>query len=99
MSAIDKTTRAALLHAYDRHRLRQWLLIAAGTVILAAAVLISAGLGVESMGPLKTLRALLSPVLPERWHADIGPIQIAVLYNLRMPRAVMAIIGGASQGS
>ena len=96
MSSVETTSRAALLRAYDQHRAKQWLLISAGLVAVLVTALISTGLGVQSIGPLRTLRALLSPVLPEQWRTDIGPTQIAILYNLRLPRAFMAIIGGAA---
>lgn len=93
--ATDATSRAALLKGIYRHRARQWYLIVGGLAVLAVASLISTSAGVESMAPGRTLRALLSPFLPERWYADVTPMQIAILQNLRLPRTVMAIIGGA----
>ncbi|NOT27931.1 MAG: iron ABC transporter permease [Acidobacteria bacterium] len=87
--------RAALRAELDRHRLRQWLLIVAGLVILALVSLASISLGVESMSPLAAIRVILAPLLPVNWRGEISDVQVAILQNLRLPRTLMAIVGGA----
>jgi iron complex transport system permease protein len=88
-------SRAALKDALRRASAGRWLLIAGALGLLVAAVLTSAGLGVESIGVDRTIRALFSPWLPARWYADIPPMQLAILRNLRLPRTLMAVISGA----
>jgi len=87
--------RAELLALLRRHRLRQRMLIFAGLALLILAALASTGLGVETLPIGKTLRALLAPLLPPEDVADITQTQILVLQQLRLPRTVMAMIGGA----
>jgi iron complex transport system permease protein len=89
-------SRAELSRKWSRQRARQLLLIGLGLLALASAMALSVSLGVSVMRPGVVVRALLSPLLPAAWYADIPAVQIAVLYNLRLPRAVMAIIGGAA---
>ena len=88
-------SRADLDLAFRRHLARRIAVIAAGLAVLLAAVVASASLGVESMGPWDTLRALLSPILPGGWYADIPGTQILVLQQLRLPRTAMAVVAGA----
>jgi len=88
-------SRAELLSALSRVRLRQALLVGTALVGLALLVLISAGTGVESMPPGQTLRALLAPLLPAMALDDLTATQIAVVHELRLPRIAMGLVCGA----
>lgn len=88
-------TRAELLFAIARQQLRQGLLCALVLALLAAVVLLSAGLGVQALSPSQTLRAIFSPWLPAEMLGDLNATQIAVVQNLRLPRIAMAIVCGA----
>jgi iron complex transport system permease protein len=79
-----------------RHRhARRWLAFCVAGALLLVVAMVSTGFGVQTLGAGETVRALLSPLLPARWYAGIGPMQIAVLWDLRLPRTVIAIVGGA----
>ena len=88
--------RDALERAVRRYVARRIILIGAGLMLLILAVLISVGAGVDQMSIGKTARALLAPMLPKDWTTDISALQITVLYSLRLPRTIMAVVGGAS---
>lgn len=90
-----RLSRDALRDAIARARTRQWLVIATGAMMLAVVAIASVGLGVESLGMRRTLLALLAPWLPADWLVDVTPTQVAILRNLRLPRTLMAVIGGA----
>jgi len=89
------TASVDLEKAVRRQRRRQWGFILGGLVLLVLTALASTSLGVDTIGLGKTLRILLSPLLPEGWSADLPPMQVMVVEKLRLPRTVMAIIGGA----
>lgn len=88
-------TRAELEALLGRHYARRMAILLAGVALLVLAVVISTGLGAESMGFAKTARALLAPLLPPDAVADIAPVQIAVIQQLRLPRTLLAVVGGA----
>lgn len=88
-------TGPALDEALDRHELKQLGLLAAGAALLGAAVVLSVSLGVESMSLWDTTRGVLAPLLPADWSAGISTVQLQVLQNLRLPRTLMAVVGGA----
>ncbi|WP_103098898.1 FecCD family ABC transporter permease [Novosphingobium guangzhouense] len=51
--------------------------------------------GVQHM-PLTTgLKAMIAPLLPAGWRADVPPSYQAILLTLRLPRTLLAIIAGA----
>lgn len=93
--AVDIVSREALRGAIARARMRQWLCIGTGLGLLGAAIVASVSLGVESIGVSRTLRALFAPWLPADWSTDVTATQRAILLNLRLPRTLMAVIGGA----
>lgn len=94
-AAVPSTDRAALAAAMRREAMARWALIAGGVVALFVVAVASAGLGVESIGISATFRVLFSPLFPDAWIADVPPMQVAILRNLRLPRTVMAVVGGA----
>jgi iron complex transport system permease protein len=95
MTSTSVISRRALSQSIAHARRRQWLLIAAVIGLVALAAIASVGLGVESMGIGRTVRALLAPWLPAAWTADVTATQRAILVDLRLPRTLMAVIGGA----
>lgn len=103
MSAADipvavpgQLTRVALDRALARSRLRQAVLIVLGLAALALALLAAVMLGTQTIAPDRVLRALLAGILPVDLPADMSRSQVQVIWNLRLPRAVMAIVGGAA---
>lgn len=93
---MSDASREALEAAFDRRRLRSWLIMASGLAMLLIAVAASTGFGVQSLRFDQIIRALLAPVLPHEWLADISPVQVEVVQKLRAPRTLLAAIGGAS---
>jgi iron complex transport system permease protein len=93
---MTTAVRDELSRGLSRHRAHQRLLLALGVAVLASTMVLSVSLGVSTMPPGVTIRAMLSPLLPAGWYADIPAVQIAVLYNLRPPRTIMAVVGGAA---
>lgn len=93
---VSSDDRAVLEEAFRRHRLRRWLIMATGVVVLVAAIIASTGLGVQSLSLGQSARALLAPLLPTDWTLDLSPLQIDVVQKLRAPRTLLAAIGGAS---
>src|SRR5262245_34256172 len=92
----DRTgSRDVLRTSIAQARRRRWLIVAAGVALLLTAALASVSLGVESLGLRRTIAGLLAPWLPGAWTAGVTPTQIAILRNLRLPRTLMAAIGGA----
>jgi iron complex transport system permease protein len=94
-ATADSVSREALRGAIVRARTRQWLCIGAGLGLLGVAIVASVSLGIESIGVSRTLRALFAPWLPAAWSTDVTATQRAILLNLRLPRTLMAVIGGA----
>lgn len=94
-SARERPSRTALRHAIRAAHTRQWWLITAGLLLLLLVTFLSVSLGVQSIGFGRIVRGLFAAWLPHDWTADIPPTQIAILQNLRLPRTVMAVIGGA----
>ncbi len=94
--ATDEPTARQLLEAAAKgHLARRVFLIAAGLVLTLVAALASLSAGVNELGLGGAARALLAPLLPDGWITQVTPLQSAVLYQLRLPRTLMAIIGGA----
>lgn len=93
---MTEVSRDQLEAAFDRHRRKRWLITAAGVAVLLISIALSTGLGVQTLRFDQTVRALLEPVLPHSWLADIPSVQIEVVQKLRAPRSLLAAIGGAS---
>lgn len=91
----DVQVREMLSRNLVRHHARQWTMLAAGFGVLLAGLMLSVSLGVATMTPSAILKGLLAPLLPTNLLTDVPAVQIAVLQNLRLPRALMAILGGA----
>lgn len=93
---MSQEARTALEEAFRRHRLKRWLVMAAGIAVLVVAIAASTGLGVQSLTFGQSVRALLAPMLPTVWLGDLSTLQIDVVQKLRAPRTLLAAIGGAS---
>lgn len=87
--------RNDLQAAMARQHLKQALLGAIVLLLLMTVVLLSAGLGVQGFSPSQTLRAILAPWLPESALTDLSATQIAVVWELRLPRTAMGLVCGA----
>lgn len=87
--------RAGLEQAWRHERRRRWVFIAAGLFLLAISVLLSISLGVQSLGVRDVALTLFAPLLPASWTSDLSATQVAIIRNLRLPRTMMAVIGGA----
>lgn len=94
-AAESAPTRADLLSALARLRLRQAVMTGAALLLLVFVVLSSARSGVESLTWAQALRALLAPLLPAATLSDLGATQVAVVQSLRLPRIAMGLICGA----
>lgn len=80
--------------AYRRTAALKVLFLVVGTVAVAVVAVFAASLGAASLGVGEVFRAVAAKLLPfasfkTRWLAQ------AVVWDLRMPRILMAIIGGA----
>lgn len=91
----DAQTRARLSRGFVQQAARQWVTLGIGIAILIVVFILSLVLGVSTTAPGVVVRALFAPLLPAHLVADLPPVQVAVLLNLRLPRALMAIVGGA----
>lgn len=89
-------TRADLDRALARSRLRQAVVLGLGLAVLVVAALASTMLGTQTIAPDRVVRALLSGILPVDLPADMSRSQVQVIWNLRLPRTLMAIVGGAA---
>jgi iron complex transport system permease protein len=88
--------RAVLDRALRRSRTRQATLIGLGLAVLALAALAAVMLGTQTIAPGRVLRALAAGVLPVDLPDGMSRSQVQVIWNLRLPRTVMAIVGGAA---
>jgi iron complex transport system permease protein len=70
--------------------------LGAAAAVLAAAVLVAAFVGAADLNPLATAAALADKVLPfARLPSSLGPLDKAVLFQIRLPRVVLgAVVGG-----
>lgn len=75
-AAASRTRRALIATAF-------------GALTLVALVILSAGLGLVSISPLDTVRALL-------FRAGVDPQHSAVIWTIRAPRIVVAALVGAA---
>ena len=70
--------------------------LGAAAAVLAAAALVAAFVGAADLNPLATAAALVDKVVPfARLPSSLGPLDRAVLFQIRLPRVVLgALIGG-----
>ncbi len=71
------------------NRRRTWLAAAAGTLLLVAAAFTSLCLGVVPLNPAETVQALFRP-------GDAGTTAAAVVWSIRLPRIIVAMLVGAA---
>lgn len=70
--------------------------LSAAAAVLVAAALVAAFVGAADLNPLATAAALADKVLPfARLPSSLGPLDKAVLFQIRLPRVVLgALVGG-----
>lgn len=78
--------------AKPRNQRRVWLAAIAGILLLALAALLSLSLGTVRLTPAETLRALFAP-------DDVEAVTSAVIWSIRLPRIVVAMLVGAALAS
>lgn len=71
------------------NRRRTWLAAIVGTLLLIAAAFLSLCLGVVPLSPAETTQALFRP-------GDAGTTAAAVVWSIRLPRIVVAMLVGAA---
>jgi iron complex transport system permease protein len=91
-TAVSRPATASRLYQdWDRYRSRRRLTVVATSVLLVLAFAAALGSGGAGIGPRQVLQSLLPPA----WNGNASPIQLEIVRDLRLPRAVMAIIAGA----
>ncbi len=73
-----------------------WFYIAAGTIVLAAMVLIAASLGFVAISPDQALRIIRAKITASPWLIkDLDPTLAVVMFQVRLPRVLCAVaVGG-----
>ncbi len=66
------------------------------TLVLLALMISSISVGSASMSLSDAIKALLSPILPE--ISSSNPLMENIVWNLRLPRVIMAVLTGACFG-
>jgi iron complex transport system permease protein len=83
-----------LAAGWRRRRHRQQAAYGIAILMLFAAFLASLDLGVVALSPWQTLSALFPSLFPASWKAAMSAGQVAIVQDLRLPRALMATIAG-----
>lgn len=86
-SSIDR--REAVISAYDRQALRRLAILGFLVAILVVSFLIDLTTGPASLGFMDTLNAIL-------WPKDAGRSTLVIVWDVRMPAAVMAVLVGVA---
>ncbi len=96
-SAIDDpaTTSAASPRRLTRRPARPTIALLAATAVLLLAVLVSSLGGAAGLPVLGTTEALLDKLPFVDIHTGLGPVQLSVLNEIRLPRVVLATLVGA----
>src|SRR5690606_2359934 len=76
---------------YRRRMLRKAVFVASAFLVLAVAVCIDVGVGPGMCSPLEVVTALLSP-------ANVEPRLAIIVWDVRLPVALMAVLIGAMLG-
>ena len=88
------STAGKLQALQDAHRRRRALVLGAITAALCVALIVSLSIGSSGVPWLHVVDAMLAKVGSGFGNATPG--EIAVIWNIRMPRAVFAIIAGGA---
>jgi len=83
-----------LAEGWRRRKGRQQAAYCVAMLMMLMAFSTSLSLGVDSLSPWQTFSALLSSLLPAAWTATLSHQQIEIVQDLRLPRALMAILAG-----
>ena len=88
-SAPDLRKRYAKIYA------RRFLVFGAACILLILCIVASLAMGNDNLGFAEVAAILLKPVLPDGWFVDVPTLQEKIVWQLRLPRVVMAIAAGA----
>lgn len=80
---------------FERLTRRRVLVIATGLGLLVSVCVLAVSLGTKNLPLTETARILADGLLPKGLLADIPKLDQQIVWNLRMPRIVMAMIAGA----
>ncbi|SNY93162.1 iron complex transport system permease protein [Cohaesibacter sp. ES.047] len=86
---------ATIRRAYARRTVRASLTCLVGLVLLVLLSVFAVSLGANDISLAEAFQILLGPVLPDNLIAEVSVLQEKVVLQLRLPRIVMAIVGGA----
>jgi len=89
------STTSGVERLYTKGRARKILLILSALIALLTTVVVSVSLGSASLGFMEATQVILSRIFP---FAGIDPgskIAQTIIFDLRLPRIVLAIIAGA----
>ncbi len=85
----------------DPHRLharltaRRLLSIASAVALLALTCLLAISLGTNALSLAQTAQILLGGLLSDGLLAEVSTLQEKIVWQLRLPRVAMAVVGGA----
>ena len=85
----------------DPHRLharltaRRVVSIASAVALLAVTCLLAISLGTNALSLAQTAQILLGGLLPDGLLAEVSTLQEKIVWQLRLPRVAMAVVGGA----
>ncbi|HVW46828.1 MAG TPA: iron chelate uptake ABC transporter family permease subunit [Solirubrobacterales bacterium] len=77
-----------------RGRLRPWIPALVGLVLALGSIIVASAIGPSSVGPADVWAVVLNK-LGLASHRDVSPIMQAIVWDLRMPRTVLAALVGA----
>ena len=80
---------------FERLAWRRVLWIAAGACFLALTCLVAVSIGTKSLSLAETAQILLGGLLPDGSLGDVTTLDEKIVWQLRMPRVVMAVVAGA----
>nr|WP_319483747.1 iron ABC transporter permease [uncultured Cohaesibacter sp.] len=86
---------ADIRRAYARRTVRASLMCLLGVLLLVLLSVFAVSLGANDISLTQAFQILLNPVLPDNLLAEVSVLQEKVVMQLRLPRIVMAIVGGA----
>lgn len=81
--------RDAVLAAYERRNLRRMVILVGLSAVLLVAFLLDLATGPSSLRVIDTVRAIL-------WPADASRTTLVIVWDVRMPAAVMAVLVGVA---
>ncbi|WP_319529488.1 iron ABC transporter permease [uncultured Cohaesibacter sp.] len=93
--ASPRDQSADIRRAYARRTVRAALICVLGALLLILLSVFAVSLGANDISLVQAFQILLGPILPDNILAEVSALQEKVVMQLRLPRIVMAIVGGA----